>query len=141
MVLIKNGSSPDRVLRVEYRAAFFKRPRVSKIWPARRKKKKRRQKRTHYSSYIKSNRWRDRRIAYYRTYGKTCIICGGAKRMTVHHMSYRHLGYEHDADLVALCWDHHDAFHDEYGVKLDMKAETVAFIEEQQQLLEFPQFR
>jgi len=55
-------------------------------------------------------------------------------------MSYRHIGNERDDELVAFCRDHHMQFHDEYGVKLDMIAETTAFIEEQQQLLEFPRF-
>lgn len=42
--------------------------------------------------------------------------------------------------IAALCWPHHDALHAEIGVKGNMLKESIEFIDEAQQRVEFPSF-
>ena len=82
-----------------------------------------------YRDYINSRRWSKRRRRYYARNPNTCKICGD-KNVHLHHITYKRLGMEEDEDLIPLCVEHHDAFHEFIGgSKGDMTDETVAFIE------------
>lgn len=65
-----------------------------------------------YDSYLLSARWarvRDR----YRASGRplTCFVCGADTNLSLHHRSYKHLGFEEIDDLVVLCDQHHRHVH------------------------------
>lgn len=89
-----------------------------------------------YKTYIKSPAWKARRLAFFKKYGKQCTVCGSRTRVGLHHISYRHVGRELDEELVALCWTHHEAYHEVEGVERE-NVSTHTFIEEERQVLEF----
>lgn len=65
-----------------------------------------------YSEYLKSAGWQTRRAAALKRAGHRCQVCNGDKRLEVHHRTYERLGHERAADLVVLCRDCHQLFHD-----------------------------
>lgn len=81
-----------------------------------------------YYEYIKSNEWDARKNRYYRTHQKKCVICGSTDFVNLHHAVYGDFGNEKDEHLFAFCRFHHEGFHEEYGVKGNMLAETMAYI-------------
>lgn len=85
------------------------------------KKKKRKNLKTQkywtYKEYIKSGAWRKRRKEYYKTHPKKCAVCQTNRKIGLHHKNYGRLGREKDKDLVALCWIHHEIFHELHGTK------------------------
>ena len=68
-----------------------------------------------YKDYIQSDEWKKRRADFFTKYGKRCFVCTSKFRIGLHHINYGRLGKEKDEDLVALCWFHHEAFHDING--------------------------
>ncbi|MEH2275419.1 MAG: replicative DNA helicase [Nostoc sp.] len=67
-----------------------------------------------YYEYIDSQNWQEvRKLALQRS-GRKCQICGAGNDLDVHHNSYDNLGNERDhlEDLVVLCSDHHQLYHD-----------------------------
>lgn len=67
-----------------------------------------------YYEYINSTLWQEvRKLALQRA-GHKCQICGTTKNLDVHHNSYDNLGneQEHLEDLVVLCSEHHQLYHD-----------------------------
>ncbi len=69
-------------------------------------------KRVHYTAYIKSTAWAEKRIDYWRNgkYRDGCYMCGKARfpGMELHHRTYARLGRESLDDLVPLCPEHHE---------------------------------
>ena len=63
-----------------------------------------------YQAYLRSDAWKARRAKAFAAAKGTCLACG-RRAECVHHRSYERLGQETDADLVALCWDCHQACH------------------------------
>lgn len=64
-----------------------------------------------YSEYLQSKHWKDlaeetRRLAGYR-----CQVCNSDQKLEVHHRTYERKGDEHQSDLVCLCHDCHERFH------------------------------
>lgn len=91
-----------------------------------------------YAEYIESWVWTDRRNRFYRTHPHKCVICGSSKELNLHHMVYTAFdGTEPDTNLVPLCGEHHKNFHKTLKVKGNMKKETLEFIDDQRQLIEF----
>ncbi len=84
-----------------------------------------------YKAYMLSQKWKTRRKAFFKKYGRNCFVCATPRAVGLHHLSYKHLGKELDGELIALCWTHHQAFHDRHGVKGEMTKETTEFILEQ----------
>ena len=74
---------------------------------------------TDYQSYLRSDVWKVRRAKVFAAAGGICLGCG-RRAETVHHRSYERLGQEADADLVALCWDCHQACHLHHVEHADM---------------------
>ena len=90
------------------------------FWKSFNKKPKRKhydnsKKRVTYKSYIVSKEWRKRRADFFDKYRKKCFICHSTSHIGLHHINYSRLGNEEDKDLIALCWFHHEAFHDNFG--------------------------
>lgn len=63
-----------------------------------------------YQAYLESDAWKVRRAKVFAAARGTCRACGRPAEC-VHHRTYERLGGEADADLVALCWDCHQACH------------------------------
>jgi 5-methylcytosine-specific restriction endonuclease McrA len=83
-----------------------------------------------YNSYISSKKWAKRRRRYYACNPNTCKVCGSREEITLHHLTYERLGKELDADLMPLCWKHHQSFHDLIGgSKKNMVVETEQFLQ------------
>ena len=100
------------------------------------KKQRKLQKQPKYKEYIKSAEWRQRRERYYLTHMKECRACKSTYRVSLHHLSYRNVGKEKDEELVPLCWQCHEEYHEKYGTK-DVENLSNAFIIEKQEDLEF----
>lgn len=66
-----------------------------------------------YTEYLKSEHWRQRRrMAYNRAKG-ACQVCNAKDRkLNVHHRSYERLGNEAPGDVIVLCEDCHQIFHE-----------------------------
>lgn len=69
---------------------------------------------TDYSEYLASKQWKEvRELALKRARGK-CQICGSNWDLDVHHNTYENFSNEkeHLEDLVVLCAEHHQLYHD-----------------------------
>lgn len=66
-----------------------------------------------YSEYLSSDYWKNKKQKYLRTMRlKECVICGDSKYI-LHHLSYKHMGFEYLKELVPLCKKHHKFVHSE----------------------------
>jgi len=93
-----------------------------------------------YNLYIKSKHWDKRKNVFWKKHERKCVICGSSGFINLHHIVYGNYGIEKDEHLVALCRYHHQLYHDTYKTKRNMEKETLEFICEQKELLEFPKF-
>jgi 5-methylcytosine-specific restriction endonuclease McrA len=66
-----------------------------------------------YQVYLRGAWWKARRKIALKKADWRCDECGTRKRLTVHHLCYKRLGGERDADLVVLCQDCHNRKHPE----------------------------
>jgi hypothetical protein len=64
-----------------------------------------------YLKYIKSPQWFGKRQEAFAHYGRKCKNCKSTNQLEVHHLSYRHLGYEPMKELMILCRKCHEAIH------------------------------
>lgn len=64
-----------------------------------------------YQEYIKSKEWQKTRERIFKRDHYICAICGSAKNLAVHHITYENLGAEKDADLITLCNSCHGTIH------------------------------
>ena len=67
-----------------------------------------------YEDHIDSPEWRKVRKKVLERDGHRCTVCGKNINLHVHHLSYKHLGYEMEFmdDLTTLCRDCHGDIHD-----------------------------
>lgn len=63
-----------------------------------------------YQTYLKSDAWRKRRVAFIRFAGGKCF-CGTTQKLRVHHVTYARMGHELNADLRLVCETHHELIH------------------------------
>ena len=56
-----------------------------------------------YREYLRSQVWRQRRLAKLEAANWRCEYCGEADRLSVHHLTYERLGCEYSSDLIVLC--------------------------------------
>lgn len=61
-----------------------------------------------YDRYLKSERWKKKRVAVLARDGKVCRACLVREASQAHHLSYEHVGDEPLFDLVAVCSECHD---------------------------------
>jgi len=71
-----------------------------------------------YSAYRQTRHWTRRSRAFRDAADSICVLCGLSEeisgdwlRFHVHHLTYEHLGYEKDSDLVLLCAPCHHLVH------------------------------
>lgn len=66
-----------------------------------------------YKKYIASPQWKEKRYERLQYDGYRCRLCGATNYLTVHHITYRHLGDEKMRDLITLCQHCHERIHEE----------------------------
>lgn len=64
-----------------------------------------------YREYIESASWSEIRLRRIKLDRFTCQMCGTAKNLVVHHITYDRLGHEDINDLITLCHDCHEKVH------------------------------
>lgn len=85
-------------------------------------------KRMDYDEYINSDEWREKRIQREEFDNHQCALChkNVMKYSTCHHMSYERLGHENVAeDIITLCWNCHERFHDNWGKMSEVDSRLV----------------
>lgn len=65
-----------------------------------------------YAKYRTTKHWKTMRRVALEIAGHVCAICGRAEGLEVHHKTYERIGYERLADLVVLCNECHDKYHE-----------------------------
>jgi hypothetical protein len=61
--------------------------------------------------YLRSEHWREIRLAALERAEHRCQVCNRTERLDVHHRTYERVGDERPADLTVLCRRCHDLFH------------------------------
>lgn len=71
-----------------------------------------------YDDFLKTDYWKSVRKEKLRQCGCKCQICGAKNNLHVHHNSYIHHGdeYNHLEDLIVLCKECHNLFHQKLHV-------------------------
>lgn len=64
-----------------------------------------------YYKYLRTQAWEETRQKVFRRDGFKCVLCGEAKDLNVHHITYENLGAEKVSDLVTLCQACHESVH------------------------------
>lgn len=65
-----------------------------------------------YQEYLKTPEWQARRKQHLRSVGYRCQVCNASGvLLDVHHRTYERRGEEHYKDLIALCRNCHELFH------------------------------
>jgi len=65
-----------------------------------------------YEDYIVSKEWEAKRKERIKRDHYQCAMCGTAKNLQVHHITYERLGHEELDDLITLCKDCHAKVHE-----------------------------
>lgn len=65
-----------------------------------------------YTAYLKTEKWQKKRFERNKLDGFRCQMCGTAKNLNVHHLTYENLGRESIYDLVTLCESCHKKVHE-----------------------------
>ena len=65
-----------------------------------------------YETWMYSKEWRQKRNRKLKEAGYKCEICGTAKNLQVHHITYENLGYEPMDDLLVVCKKCHEKLHE-----------------------------
>lgn len=63
-----------------------------------------------YKDYLKSEKWKTI-TSIRKELDGSCVLCGSKDNLIVHHRHYENLYHESINDLVTLCKEHHDEFH------------------------------
>jgi len=67
---------------------------------------------TQYRQYLNSSAWMElRELVLHRCQG-SCESCRSARAHEIHHLTYRDVGNEHCFQLVGLCPQCHQRYHD-----------------------------
>jgi len=64
-----------------------------------------------YSAYLKSPEWQQLRTLVLERADGICEDCRDAPATSVHHLTYRRVGAERVADLIAICAGCHEEHH------------------------------
>ena len=69
-------------------------------------------KKVKYHDYIKSDKWKAKRLECLKRDNYQCQKCGTAKNLVIHHWTYDRLGNEDLGDIVTLCKNCHKKVHE-----------------------------
>ncbi len=64
-----------------------------------------------YTEYLETPEWAEKRELILERDGHRCMLCNTIENLQVHHRTYARRGYELLEDLVTLCADDHEHFH------------------------------
>lgn len=64
-----------------------------------------------YSTYLSSQKWKEKRIAVLERDNYLCQGCRNQKASQVHHLSYKNVGNEFLSELISLCSECHSKLH------------------------------
>lgn len=64
-----------------------------------------------YEEYLASEEWRQKRLKCFERDGYRCCICGSAKNLRAHHLTYERIGHEDADDLLTVCKKCHEKLH------------------------------
>ena len=67
---------------------------------------------TVYLDYIASDVWKELADESRENANNRCKLCNSPENLRVHHRTYERLGKELQDDLITLCSDCHEKFHD-----------------------------
>lgn len=65
-----------------------------------------------FKEYLNSPHWKEIRLKALARSGNRCQLCSSTDNLNVHHNTYRNRGNEDLKDLVVLCRNCHEKFHD-----------------------------
>lgn len=65
-----------------------------------------------YAEYLKTPEWQSTRRDALKRAGFKCQMCSNGGKLHVHHRTYFRRGAERNSDLIVLCADCHQLFHD-----------------------------
>lgn len=65
-----------------------------------------------YSMYLKTPHWQEMRLGALRRARNRCELCNNTRWLDVHHKTYERRGHELESDLIVLCRNCHEKFHD-----------------------------
>jgi 5-methylcytosine-specific restriction endonuclease McrA len=65
-----------------------------------------------YDRYIASNPWKIKSSEAKIKAGNKCQLCNSDGELHTHHRTYENLGGEKDGDLIVLCQNCHEKFHE-----------------------------
>lgn len=65
-----------------------------------------------YHEYLQTQHWKNLRLTMLKKAGYKCSVCGERKPLHVHHNTYERRGEEKLSDLVVLCHDCHELYHE-----------------------------
>lgn len=60
-----------------------------------------------YRLYLQCQQWKEKRERRLELSGRVCEVCGVAKNIQVHHLTYKRIFNEDMDDLMCLCRKHH----------------------------------
>lgn len=67
--------------------------------------------RPNYHEYLRSEKWKKKRLRALKSAGFRCNICKCDGPLQVHHKTYRRLGFERLRDLQVVCGACHKKIH------------------------------
>lgn len=65
-----------------------------------------------YKAYLQSSEWQETRKDALRRARYRCQVCNSDGRLNVHHRTYERRGCEYASDLLVLCSNCHETFHE-----------------------------
>ena len=65
-----------------------------------------------YAAYLSSPEWRNKKRERLQKDGFQCQICGSAKNLNVHHITYENVPWEEMDDLMTVCQSCHRKIHE-----------------------------
>ncbi len=65
-----------------------------------------------YEEYMKTDAWNNKRMERIKMDGYKCQLCGSAKNLCVHHITYDRIGCEKMDDLITVCKKCHEKLHE-----------------------------
>lgn len=65
-----------------------------------------------YYEYLQSDWWHKTRDRIIGQYNNQCFCCNKKHELQVHHLSYEHVGFERDNELICLCSECHEWIED-----------------------------
>lgn len=64
-----------------------------------------------FNEYLNSSMWAEKKKGILERDGYKCVLCGSAKNLHVHHITYENLPFEKDEDLITVCNKCHEKLH------------------------------